>query len=140
MEVNTPVVAADLLGAVSEMERLIEEASAKRTIAAAAKLCAQSRELHFLVWWWAPKEEYAEKNVLPLLRKAMSLADEIAAGNLPQEEAKKASIYSRNIGLRINNIQNNFLQHKDSDFIPDSKLQDYFPDVDKPFTARRGKK
>jgi len=84
-------------------------------------MCALSRSIHVEVWEIRPNLQYVRDRVLPLLQKTSKAVNAVPRTG---EYGQLVGAFAENIAARANNIANNYLNGKPSDFLPNARLQD----------------
>jgi len=112
---------ADLDVGVSRLQVGLDVPTKKRSIKWASKRCVYSRFVHKNIWEVCPDNRRVEE-ILDLLRSTRSAIITMCFGKVTSEEREKLILYIRNIGLRIINLEENYLNDKPSDFAPTDKL------------------
>jgi hypothetical protein len=83
--------------------------------------------VHVDVWTYCPNYDYVKKEIVTLMHRAQEEIDKLVLlleKKQDKEGAEEVTIYKKNIGLRITNLQENYLQGKLSAFVPDNKISE----------------
>lgn len=115
---------ADLDIGVSRLREGLELNPEERDMNWACQRCVYSRFVHKNIWEICPGNERVEE-IMNLLRETRAaVITKCFDKKLTNEEREKLIIYARNIGLRIINLEENYLHNEPTDFAPDDKLEE----------------
>lgn len=113
---------ADLDLAVQDLRSAFCVPPEKRGVAWAGGRCVDTRFVHKNVWKFRPNKKDVESQIIPLLRDTKEAVIAMCLGDYNEDERKRLVVYARNIGLRLANLEENYLRDKPSDFAPDDRL------------------
>jgi len=114
------IAVLDLGVAVECLRSLLDVPPAERGVSWAHEVCTYSRYIHINVWTERPSIRYVRKEIVgKLLNKAAREVEVLATLNRFNEvERSEIQHFHKNISLRVENIKNNFLSGRPSDFDP----------------------
>lgn len=110
----------DLDVAVEELELLLSVAPEERDARWAYNVCVLSRHVHINVWDDCPQAEIVE-GIIGLLNRARDQIRKLDVKGYSQHDKEEVDVHIINIGRRIKNLHDNYLQGKPSDFRPDAR-------------------
>ncbi len=113
----------DLDSAVSRLKTGLELPPDRRGMTWASRRCVYSRFVHKNIWEARPEKEKV-RQIVDLLRETQNAVIRKCFQETNPEAKEKLVMYARNIGLRIINLEENYLQDRPSDFAPDDRLKE----------------
>lgn len=111
----------DLDTGVSRLRKGLDVPPNKRGMKWSSSRCVYSRFVHKNIWEVHPEKDRVE-GIVQLLRKTRAAVITACFAKTSHDEREKLIIYARNIGLRIVNLEENYLKDKPSDFARDDNL------------------
>ena len=84
--------------------------------------CLDSEIIHEAVWRWNPPASFVEQAVVPALERTITIVNRAVAKD--DQESALLLRFPRNIGRRVQNLTDNYLKGRPSDFPPDDPLLD----------------
>jgi len=117
----------DLDAAIGRLAQALSKEQQSEGKKYARDLCICCRFVHMDVWTYCPDYDYVNKEIITLMHRAQEEIDKLVLlleKQQDKEGAKEVTIYKKNIGLRITNLQENYVQGKVSAFVPDSKISE----------------
>lgn len=111
---------------IAKISFLLEVPDEKRDMKWAHDMCTASRFIHLDVWKFCSEHKCVEDTVIPLLGdKIPKAVNAMLKKNFSEKEKKEISVYLKNVELRKNNLEMNYLKGKPSAFVPDSMISEW---------------
>ena len=111
---------------IHDLKRLLSSVPIdKRGMVWVHRICNITRLVHIDVWQQLHSRELVNEQVIPLLQYVReTLISMLSSRSLTESEKELLRVHCENVTARIQNVKENYLNIKPSDFLPDSKLRD----------------